>query len=521
MNIYTICFLVMLIFNIAKNKNSIYILKYNQYNEENKYVKWMFKNPIKVFLTLDILPLITLIIAYVLNNNLSSKLVLVSIIFYLLELTRLLNNNRLYNNKRFIITKRIKRLIFTITVILGLPIIIFLIDRDNILFMLLIESIITYLSYFIVLIAFIINSPMENIINLINRDKAKEKIKKMENLKIIGVTGSTGKTTAINIISNIINKKYITKTTPKNLNTEKGIISTVNKYIDDSDQVFIVEMGAKKIGEIKKMNELINPMYGVVTNIDVTQYEVYDSPEKIINSKFELIEGLSKDGVAVLNKDDLKQVNYVIKNECKKVWIGIDNKEADIYATNIKMDINGTMFDVVINNKKHKFQTKLLGKSNIYSILYAIALGLEFCFKINELLKMVKELEVEKRKLEVIKYKYMYKIDDTYNKTPLGSSEALDILNNMDGEKIVVTSGFDGLNGKEKELNHVYGLNISKVSDYVILVNSKNIRKVFDGLLENNYDKNKIFVVNNQEEAYNLIRKIKTNKNIYALFEQI
>ena len=107
MNIYTICFLVMLIFNIAKNKNSIHILKYNQYNEDNKYIKWIIKNPIKVFLTLDVLPLITLIIAYILDNNLSSKLVLVSIIFYLLELTRLLNNNRLYANKKFIITKRI------------------------------------------------------------------------------------------------------------------------------------------------------------------------------------------------------------------------------------------------------------------------------------------------------------------------------------------------------------------------------------------------------------------------------
>ena len=42
--------------------------------------------------------------------------------------------------------------------------------------------------------------------------------------------------------------------------------------------------------------------------------------------KFELIESLPSDGIGVLNGDDEKQVNYNLKNDCKIVWIGIENK---------------------------------------------------------------------------------------------------------------------------------------------------------------------------------------------------
>ena len=54
----------------------------------------------------------------------------------------------------------------------------------------------------------------------------------------------------------------------------------------------------------------------------------------------------------------------------------------------------------------------------------------------------------------------------------------------------------------------------------VILVNSKNSKEIFFGLMESDYDKEKLYVVNNLKEAYNLIMSI-NEKNVYALFENI
>ena len=61
-------------------------------------------------------------------------------------------------------------------------------------------------------------------------------------------------------------------------------------------------------------------------------------------------------GFAVLNGDDPKQVNYKLKNKVKTIWIGIDNKDVDVRATNIKCSSKGTSFDVVFKGDDTKYK---------------------------------------------------------------------------------------------------------------------------------------------------------------------
>ena len=147
MNIYTISFLLILLFNLVKNKKSLHMLQQNLYNENNRYVKWLIKNAKGVFLTLDLLATIVIIIAYILNNNLYNILLIIALAFYLLETIRIINNRKLETVKKpLVITKRVKRLMLTLIVLFALPIIIYLVDSDNGPLLLLVESIITYFS---------------------------------------------------------------------------------------------------------------------------------------------------------------------------------------------------------------------------------------------------------------------------------------------------------------------------------------------------------------------------------------
>lgn len=522
MDIYKICFMIILLFNIVKNKRSLHMLQQNLYNMNNRYIKWIRDNFKLVFLTLDFISMIIIIAAYIIDNEYSKTLVFFSLIFYLLETMRLFNSYRLEKIKKpLVITKRVKRLLVTTTIVYILPLLLYFIDESNFLLILVIESIMTYFSYIVLLICNIINKPVEKIVYIHFERLAHFKLKSMSNLKVIGITGSYGKTSSKNILADILNVKYITRPTPKNLNTEYGLMMTINNYLDKFDEVFIAEMGAYKQGEIKKLCDMVHPKYAILTRIGLAHLETFKSPENIQKTKFELVESLPSDGIAILNRDDPKQVSYNIKSKCKKIWIGIDNKDSDIYASDIKCSNKGSTFNVIFKGdpKKYLFETKLLGNYNIYNILAGIALGKEFGIDINDLKQGVKKAKATEARLELKNFGYMYQINDAYNSNPLGAKMALDVLNMMPGLKVIVTPGMVELGEKEKELNHIFGNQISDVCDKVILVGEKNTRPIFEGLIEKSYNKDNIFVVKTVYDAYNLLKTMKTDKEIYALFE--
>lgn len=522
MNIYTISFLFFLIFNVIKNKKSLHMLQQNLYNENNRYIKWIKKNLKSVWITLDLIALVMMIVAYLLNSNISTILIVITWVLYVLESARLFNNRKAEQVKKpLVVTKRVRRLIVTISILFVLPIIIYFIDHDNGYLMLLIESTMTYFSYLVVWIAKIINTPIEKFVYKYYETKAKNKLKNMSHLKVVGITGSYGKTSSKNILNDILNIKFISRPTPKNLNTEYGLMITINNHLDKFDDIFIAEMGAYKRGEIKTLCNMVHPKYGILTRIGLAHLETFGSPENIIKTKFELIESLPDDGVAVLNRDDPKQVSYEIKSKCKKVWIGIDEKDVDVRACDIECDYKGSKFNVILKGDKTKypFETKLLGNHNIYNILAGIALGKEFGISIRELQQGVRKVRPVESRLELRNYGYMYQINDAYNSNPVGAKAALDVLAMMPGMKVVVTPGMTELGEKEDELNRIFGTQIAAVADYIILVGEKKTRAIFEGINEASYDKEKLFIVNSVYDAYNLLQTLKKKEDMYALFE--
>ena len=278
-------------------------------------------------------------------------------------------------------------------------------------------------------------------------------------------------------------------------------------------------MGTLKRGDIKKIASIAKPQYGVLTKIGVAHLETLGSEENIQKEKFSLIESLPKDGLAILNRDDEMQVNYKLKNKCRVVWIGIDN-DADIMATNIKLSHEGSTFDCVIkgNPKVYHFQTKLLGKVNIYNILAGIALGLEFGIKDEKLEMGIKRVKPTEHRLELKKYRDLFIIDDAYNSNPVGSKMACEVLGLMPGKKIMVTPGMIDLGPKQASLNEKFGEYIADVADEVILVGEHQTKPIYEGLIKKGYKKENIHVINDVKEAFPLALKLKEN-DTYVLLE--
>jgi UDP-N-acetylmuramoyl-tripeptide--D-alanyl-D-alanine ligase len=502
------------------------MLQQNLYNENNRYIKWIVKN-YKQFISIDLLIIAATIIGIFVIYDLEfvSAIVLLaislaSILLGLLWRREIINDQ---NKKKLVITARVKRLIITTLILFLIPLscFIYMYSERAEWIILFIISVMTYLNSIVVFIAMIINSPIEKLVYLYYKSKAQKKLKQMERLKIIGITGSYGKTSSKNILSDILNIKYNALPTPHNWNTYNGLIMTVNNHLDKFTDIFIAEMGAYVKGEIAGLCKLVKPQYGILTTIGTAHLESFGSEENIIKGKFELIESLPKDGFAVLNGDDSKQVNYKLKNKVRVIWIGINNKDVDVRADNIKCSNKGTEFDVLFKNsdEKYHFQTKLLGNHNVYNILAGIAFGVEFGIEIEELQKAVRNVKPVEHRLEIKKIGNFYQIDDAYNSNPVGAGNACKILAMMPGLKVVVTPGMIELGEKEDELNKKFGEQIADVADYVVLIGEKKTIPIKEGLLTKGFDKEKIIVFNDVREAYPFVGQLARTTDVYALFE--
>lgn len=513
-------FVLLIIYDLKKQ---LHMAQQNLYNDDNRYLRWSIKDykqlktPIKCMFVV----IITFAIMLLLKIEESMIVNLYFFVVCLIILLMKIKENKSKDTKLALkVTARVKRLILTNTLLfLVLCLGLYFVKNRNIIYL----SLMLYdlLLNFIIIISIIINKPVEKMVYLSYKRKAVNKLNSMKELKVIGITGSYGKTSSKNIISDILNVKYNALPSPKNFNTPYGLIITVNNHLDKFDDILIAEMGAYKIGEIKELCDLVKPKYGILTKIGTAHIEIFGSQENIQKGKFELIESLPSDGIGVLNGDDELQVNYDLKNDCKILWIGIENKNVDVWATDIKTTNKGTEFNVVFkgDNKKYPFVTKLLGYNNIYNILASLALSKEFGLTIAQMQKAVLGVKSVEHRLELRNAGNITYIDDSYNSNPVGSKMALEVLSKMPGKRIIMTPGMVELGNKSYELNKKFGTYMKDTCDEVILVGEKITKPIMDGLKEVKFDEKNIHVVKSTKEAFNLVKSMSAGKEVYCLIE--
>lgn len=513
-------FIVLLIYDLKK---SLHMAQQNLYNDDHRFLKWTlkdmksFKTPLKCSLVVLITYLVLIIFKLEASVITSIYFFVVCLIILLIEIKE---NKNADTKIKLKVTARVKRLIFTNVVLFALLCVgLYFVKNVNIIYLCL--FLYDMILNFVIMISIIINKPAEKMVYLSYKTKAVNKLKAMNNLKVIGITGSYGKTSSKNILSDILNVKYNALPSPRNFNTPYGLIITVNNHLDKFDDILIAEMGAYKVGEIKDLCDLVKPKYGILTKIGTAHIEIFGSQENIQKGKFELIESLPHDGIGVLNGDDELQVNYKLKNDCKIVWIGIDNKDVDVRATDIKTSNKGTTFNVIFkgDKKKYEFTTRLLGYNNIYNILASLALSKEFGLSVDQMKKAVLGVKSVEHRLELRPAGNLTYIDDSYNSNPVGSKMALEVLKDMPGLRIVMTPGMVELGDKSYELNKKFGTYMKDSCDVVILVGEKITKPIKDGLKEVKFNDKNIYVVKSTKEAFALVKSLSNGKESYCLIE--
>lgn len=477
------------IYMYTKVRHGIHMLQL-EYYKNDRYINWMNKNKKVVFSLRDILMLIGTIITIF---NLRVGLIINIVIALLLLLAR-----NIYKEKKpLVITARVKRIFFTETVIF---ILVAVLANRNIWYLVLVDMLVI-LAYYLVILVNILNRPIEKAIQEKFVIKAKKKLKQMSNLKVIGITGSYGKTSTKYIVSTILNQKYNVLKTPASFNTKMGIVRTINEKLRPTDQIFVCEMGADQVGEIKELCKLVHPSIGMITSIGPQHLETFGSLENIKKTKFELVDALPDDGIAILNYNDenIKSMNTA-KN---KVTYGTE-ETCDYYAKDIHITEFGSHF--IVHEKdgsEIEVDTKLLGDHNIINIVGAVAIAKELGLTHKEIQLGVRMLKPIEHRLELKQYANgTIIIDDAYNSNTKGAQMAVEVLGRFKNKKrILVTPGIVELGDRTYEYNKTFGTQAAENCDYVILVGEKQAKPIFDGLKEKDFPEDKIYIAEHFEQA--------------------
>ncbi len=516
---FLISLLLYLTYIYLKTLKSLQNLQQNRYNRGYKYIIWLKQNIRKNFFNISLILIFPIILLFFKPNPLI--IYISSLTYFILIFTILKTKTK--DKLPLVKTARIKRLIITNLLIYLIPIIIIslLFNEEYITIYYAIIGLLAYLNPLIVVLANFLNRPLEKLVAIHFKKQAIKKLNSLPGLEVIGITGSYGKTSSKNILNDILNIKYNAYPSPKNYNTPFGLMITINEHLEKFTDYFIAEMGACRKHEIKELCDLVHPKYGIITKIGLMHLETFGSEENIQKTKFELIESLPSDGLGILNADDEKQTSYQIKNNVPIKWIGIHNPKADYLAKNIQISYKGTSFTVIKKGDKHhyEFTTKLLGEANIYNILAGIALGDHLNISMADLITAVKRVEPVEHRLEMKKYYSINIIDDAYNSNPVGANMALDVLKMMPGKRVVVTPGMIELGNQDATIHYEFGRHMSKCADTVILVGQEKTKDIYRGLIAEKFNKKEIFVINDVLKAFEMLRKMQSKKEIYALLE--
>ena len=371
-----------------------------------------------------------------------------------------------------------------------------------------------------------VNRPIEKGVNNHYINDAKRILKENPDLTIIGVTGSYGKTSVKFYLETLLRAKYRVLVTPESYNTPMGIVITIRKFLKPTHEIFVCEMGARYVGEIKEDCDLVHPHHGLITSIGPQHLDTFGSLENIQKTKFELADAVPDGGILFLNGD-----NEFIEEELERrkgsrplynapVMYHSQKTGSGYYASDIVVTNHGTDFTVnAPDGETERFSMKLVGGHNVINVMGAIAVAHEFGIPLAELRIPVRRIQSVPHRMEMKNHGDVTIIDDAFNSNPIGSRAAVETLAIMDGMRILITPGMVELGEDEAEYNRKFGTYAADCCDRIFLVGRKHTEPIKEGILSKGFPEKHLEVFDKVEEAISRAYAVKTDQHKYILLE--
>lgn len=401
--------------------------------------------------------------------------------------------------KPFVITERVKRLLCVHTALVAAALAVSLAA---------LPAVLAYLfpafEGLLIALSALCAQPMETQINRQFLNDAKRRLDAQPKLIRIGITGSYGKTSTKFLLRDILSVKYNVLATPSSFNTPMGVTRVIREQLTGAHQVFIAEMGARHVGDIRELVELVHPTIGLLTSVGPQHLDTFGSIERVRDTKYELIEGLPRDGKAVFARDGAicEELYARCPLACKVMpgdLIAAGEMACGPWGTRFVLEDRET-------GEKRQVETRLLGEHSIANLLLCCTAAKLLGMNLSEIAQGVARCQPVEHRLELLSGgSGVSIIDDAFNANPVGARAALRVLKDFPGRRIIVTPGMVELGGEEDQFNRSFGEQMAQSVDMAILVGKKHTQPIVDGLISSGFAQENIHVVGSLEESTKLL----------------
>ena len=330
--------------------------------------------------------------------------------------------------------------------------------------------------------------------------KAKQKIERCKNLLVIGITGSYGKTLTKEFLAEILSKKFKVLKTKKHINAEIGIAQTILNELTQEYEIFIAEIGAYQRGKIKEVCQMLKPNIGILTGINEQHLSTFGSQENIIRAKYELIESLPQNGLAIFNGNN---------KYCQQLFQETKVSKSLVQPSDHKFDLAG----------KKLFPWDFENLS--LAATAAEYLGVNRKEIENTLADLKSPIEIKKGINDITL------IDSTYSANPKSVFSHLDYLGTrqpfgkLRARKIMVMPCLIELGSVSKEVHQRIGEKIGKICDLAIITTKDRFKELREGAQKSGMAPDNILLLEKPKEIFEKLKDFNTPGDIVLLESRV
>lgn len=309
------------------------------------------------------------------------------------------------------------------------------------------------------------------------------------NAAVVSLTGSNGKTTTKEMISTILDEKYLVYKTEANNNNYIGVPLTILNAQSDCE-VLVLEHGTNHFGEIEYTANIAQPDHSAVTNISDSHLEFLQNRKGVYTEKSALL-GTNEFNPKsiILNYDDPILRKYAGSFD-NVLTYGFD-KRADVKGELLGFTKDGkTRLKIEFNDYKIETVLPVYGRANAGNVLSAAAVGIKLGLSEERIRKGINKIKPVDKRLNVKEFEKSMLIDDTYNANPDSMLNALEILSRMNfySKKIAVLGDMFELGDKSPELHRQLADIIEQYQIDEVLLLGNEMKYLNDELIKKGWE---------------------------------
>ncbi|SHJ25428.1 UDP-N-acetylmuramoyl-tripeptide--D-alanyl-D-alanine ligase [Tangfeifania diversioriginum] len=245
---------------------------------------------------------------------------------------------------------------------------------------------------------------------------------------VVGITGSNGKTIVKEWLHEILSGQLKIIRSPKSYNSQTGVPLSV-LLMDNNYNLAIFEAGISQPGEMAKLQPIIKPEVGILTNIGDAHQENFKSKKQKLLEKLQLFKSAKQ---LVFNIDNelvgKEAQHFCSENSIKPVSWSLKNNNALLKFKHQAVGGKSNL-SVVYNDEKFEFTVPFADESSIENACHCFVATLLLAKNARETLNVYTRLAPLAMRLEIKKgVNNCLLINDYYNSDLTSFSIALSVL---------------------------------------------------------------------------------------------